>query len=187
MKEYVVNLLGKGDGWQEIRNVKDGEIWGVNDSFLRIKCDKSFHMHDLNEFLKDPKTASSTRLVIRNIEDGLHKDMKFYTTHKFKEIPSAILYPLDEIVDRFNSNYFVSTIDYMIAYALYLGATKIRLFGINMSVMNEEFYSQKPSAEFWLGLAMGMGVEIDTEFTKSSLFKIKDGHLYGYLIKQWKL
>ena len=184
-EEYVVNLLGKGQGWEKINDITDGEVWGVNDAFLRTKCDKCFHMHNLDVFGKTEKTASSTRIIVERMKK--EKDMEFFTIEEYKPIPNAKIYPLDDIINYFKSNYFSSTIDYMLAYAIYKGATKIRLIGVNMSVMNEEYYSQKPSAEYWIGLAEGRGIEVELNYTNSSLMKTKDGLLYGYLTNQWKV
>ena len=181
----TVNILGKGDGWDEIKQVKDGEIWGVNDAFLRTDCDKVFHMHDLNVFKEDDRTASSVRLTVQKANEN--PDIEFFTTVKFKDIPHAKEYPLDEITEFTGVNYFACTIDYCIAYAIYKGYEKIRLFGVNMSEQVEEYRNQKPSVEYWIGRAEGLGISVELQHKYTSIMKTRDGLLYGYLIDQWRM
>lgn len=183
-KLKIINILGKGNGWDELPENPEGEVWGVNDAFLRTRCDKSFHMHDLDVFYEDKRTHSSTKLCITRYHDPENKGMEFYTTVKSKKFPEAIEFPLDEIVEAFGFCYFNSTVDYMLAYAIYQKPDIINLYGINMSV-NEEYGEQKPGIEFWTGFAMGKGIQVGFQPHHSSIYKTKDGLLYGYLTSQY--
>lgn len=182
----TVNILAKGTGWDEIRNRKpsqDEETWGVNDSFLRVKCDKTFHMHDLNVFAEQASSKSSTKLVTEWSKD--YPDMEIFTTVPYNKIKNIVLYPLDDIVKHFGICYFTCTIDYMIAYALWKGVETLNYYGVNMSV-KEEYKEQKPGVEFWTGMALGMGVKVGIQYPHTSLLKTKDDKLYGYLFEQWR-
>lgn len=181
----VVNILAKGTGWKEIEDVKDdGSItYGVNDAFLRTdNVDVSFHMHDLEDFLNSPRNASSTRLVINHANEN--PDKRIISVKPFEQIPHLEVYPLEEIVDYFGVCYFTNTVDYMIAYALWRGATRLRYFGVNMSV-RLEYIEQKPGVEFWTGIAMGRGIPVELQHEHTSILKTKDGNLYGYLTPQF--
>ena len=182
----IVNILGKGTGWKEIENAPEGFIYGCNDAFLRTpEVTHAFHMHNMDDFGKAEKTASSTRLC-KTYANEMRPDMRFITLEHWSEIPSSEAYPLDEIIEKFGVCYFTSTIDYMIAYALNEGAKEINLYGINMSVKSEYAY-EKPGAEFWIGMAMGMGVKVNLQTEHTSLMKSRDGLLYGYLTPQFKV
>lgn len=180
----IINLLGKGDGWDRLPDNPEGLVWGVNDAFLRTKCDATFHMHDLEAFYKDEQTHSSMKLTILNANE--QPEMDFWTLKPYKEISHAKIYPLEDIINRFKTNYFTSGPSYMIAYALYTGAKEIRLYGLNMTI-KEEYIEQKPCIEFWVGMAMGMGVKVVLQHDVTSILKSKDGLLYGYLTKQWRV
>jgi len=182
----LIHILGKGDGWEAIKEVPKGEIvYGCNDAFLRTPTvTHTFHMHDLEAFYKDKNTHSSTKLCVEHIKD--HPEMEFYTVKAWDMIPTAKEYPLQEVVKRFGTCYFTSSIEYMIAYALMKGATKLKFYGINMTV-KQEYIDQKPGVEFWLGMAKGMGVEYELQHEYTSLMKTRDGLLYGYLINQWRV
>lgn len=180
----IVNILGKGDGWRELPEKPEGVVYGVNDAFLRQRCDVSFHMHDLNVWEKREGSESSTKLIVEHIKD--YPDMEFYTVKPYAKIPQAKIYPLEEIIDHFGTNYFTNGISYIIAYALWKGATKINLYGVNMTV-SEEYIEQKPNVEYWLGRAQGGGVEVSFQWQYTSLLKAKDGLLYGYFMSQWRV
>jgi hypothetical protein len=188
-----VHILGKGDGWETIKDVPEGEIiYGVNDSFLRTPAvTHTFHMHDMEEYLERKETNSSTRLCI--VHANKNPKMKFISIYKWDKVENSEEYPLEEIVNKFNVCYFTSTIDYMIAYALHHGAKEIIFHGVNMT-QKEEYVSQKPGAEFWIGYALGMGVKVKLQYEHTSLLKTKiwNGRefeyekIYGYFIPQFK-
>jgi hypothetical protein len=182
----TIYILGKGDGWREIENAPKGSIiYGTNDAFLRTpEVTHSFHMHDLKAFLEKPDTHSSTKLCIEHAK--LKPEMEFYTIKPFPEIKQAKLYPLDEIIDHFKVCYFTSTIEYMIAFALWKGVKNLKLYGCNMSV-KQEYIEQKPGMEYWVGRAVGMGVNVELQHQYTSLLKTKNSLLYGYLINQWRV
>jgi hypothetical protein len=181
-----VYILGKGGGWEAIKDVPAGsEIYGINDAFLRTpEVTKTFHMHDMEEFYKSPKTYSSTKLCIEHANNK--PEMDFITIYPWKRIPHSKEFPLSEAVERFQTSYFTSTIEFAIAYAIMEGATEIELIGINMSA-KQEYIDQKPGCEFWIGIAKGMGIKITQQEDVTSLLKTRNGLVYGYNIKQWKV
>jgi hypothetical protein len=186
-KEHVY-LLGKGDGWEAINDVPKGSIiYGVNDACLRTpEVTHTFHMHDLKDFGKNKVTESSTRLMKLHCEK--YPKMPLYSVRRYKDFPNIILYPLEDIVDYFKlpMAYFSSGPEYMIAWALREGFKEMTLYGLNMTV-SDEYKDQKPGMEFWLGIALGMGVKVNLQHDKSSLLKCRDSKLYGYFMKQWRV
>ncbi len=183
-----IHILGKGAGWDKIKDVKPGkddEIWGVNDCFLRTKTvGKTFHMHDMEVFSKQNHTESSVKLTILNANEK--PKMDFYTIYEWDKIPHSKEYPLDEVIDHFKVCYFSSTPEYMIALAVMWGVEELYYYGINMSV-RQEYIQEKPGVEFWTGMAMGRGVKVHLQHENTSLLKVRDGKLYGYLMNQWRV
>ena len=92
-----------------------------------------------------------------------------------------VRFPYDRIVERFgiqDSEYFSNTICYMVAYALYKGYKKIRLYGVDLAT-STEYILEKGGVEFWLGIAIGMGVKVEN--TKGSMvLKTPNGVPYGH-------
>jgi hypothetical protein len=63
------------------------------------------------------------------------------------------------------SRYFTNSISFMIAYAVYEGLVcghqwdEIHVYGVDMAV-GDEYIAQRPSCEYWIGIAEGMGVKV---------------------------
>jgi hypothetical protein len=81
------------------------------------------------------------------------------------EVPASVKFPKDEIVARFlpgyrriakdgeeQIEYFGSTVEYMVALALYEDVEEIQIWGVEMA-SNTEYRDQRASGSFWLGIA----------------------------------
>lgn len=109
---------------------------------------------------------------------------------------AAKKYPLDEIRKVFSALpriYLTNTVSLMIAHALYEQATgevkidEIGLWGVDMaqhglkmgnaSWFTSEYAKQRPSCEFWVGIACGMGIRV-TVPAQSDLLRAPC--VYGY-------
>lgn len=105
-------------------------------------------------------------------------------------LPKALNYPIDRMIDRFGADYFTSTVSLMIAWAidgierdmkLSESPTKysdytIGIFGIDL-IVGTEYDFQKSCAEFWLGVATGLGI---TVFIPPQSALLKQSHRYGF-------
>jgi len=148
---------------------KNVEIWALNEMhawpWLK-RADRWFQIHHSDSFKRD--------LAKRDVHghyDWLREnplDIPIIMQYQHEEIPKSVGYPLREICDEFlgglrrgdaKVKYFTSTLAYEIAYALHLGVDRIELYGFEMS-SGDEYIEQKGSAEFWMGIALGRGVEI---------------------------
>jgi len=182
----TVYLVGKGNGWDEIKSVPKGSIiYGVNDACLRTpEVTHTFHMHDLYNYGKDRVTESSTRLLKTHFEK--YPEHKLYSIKRYSEFPMCEEYPLDEIIEYFNPPiaYFTSGPEYMMAWAIKEGFEEVYFYGLNMSV-GKEYIDQKPGMEYWLGVMHGRGIKTYLQHEESSLMKSRDSKLYGYFINQW--
>ena len=81
------------------------------------------------------------------------------------EIPASVRYPREAITDRFGptaGRAFSSSVDHMMALALYEGVDLIRLDGVRMNSM-EEWHTQRECLAYWIGVARGMGVDVITD------------------------
>lgn len=91
-------------------------------------------------------------------------------------------YPINGVIDKFDTDYFTSTVDYAIALALYMNYKDIHLYGMTMDG-NSDYYKIKCGCDFWCGMAKGMGRKITTHGI-TTVMRAKDGLLYGYDKKQ---
>lgn len=88
-------------------------------------------------------------------------------------------YPLKQVINRFKTDYFTSTVDYAMALALFDGFDDIQLYGVNMA-NHSEYSHQKPGVEFWCGYALGLGAKVAVNGKISTIMKTRDKKLYGY-------
>ncbi len=136
------------------------EIWGENEahafSFFK-RADRWFQVH--NTYWQ--RTA---KRGIRGHFDWLKKnewDIPIYMPRRQPEILRSVEYPLLDVCNKLIGSihrgtsgikYFNSSFDYMLALALFEGYDHIEIYGFDMAGDNE-YALQKPSAEFWIGVA----------------------------------
>lgn len=73
-----------------------------------------------------------------------------------------------------------STPAYMMAYAIYMKATDIAIYGVDMAVDDHEYFKQRPAMYAWIAYAKGLGINV-TIAEESPLFveKYKEGRDWG--------
>ena len=119
---------------------------------------------------------------VRGHADWLKKnplDIPIYMQYQTDLVPKSIGYPLHEVVDMVFKNfwrgehkvkYFTSTFAYMMGIAVAEGRVldtdkkpfeRIEIYGFEMAD-DIEYVQQKACAEFWIGYAMALGIEIYT-------------------------
>lgn len=195
MKE--VGLVAKGPGWELAP--PDMELWGVNDTIHRDEnIDVCFFMDREIYFSFDFTTEKGRKHcqetvglppdMIEEINNTVTKvcnerSLPLYCTKKYDDIPSSMAYPIDEIKTFFGNDYFGNSLDYMIALAIYQGYEIINTYGLNMSQGSQYIY-EKPSTTFWLGIALGRGVELNLHGDECGLLTTFTGKTYAYQEQQ---
>jgi hypothetical protein len=102
-----------------------------------------------------------------------------YMQEAFEEVPMAVKYPLQEIIDEFLTPYinktpFGSTPAYALALGLYLGYKDIECYGIELGT-ESEYGIQRPEFAFWAGVAAGRKVHLTL-----NTHKFLNSPMYGY-------
>lgn len=164
------------------------EVWSVNGGFtFAPRIDKLFMTDEEVEV-----NASEYDMVhLKKITKTLVLPAK-YQKFQGTGIPVEI-YPIDAVLARFPTRFYSNTIAYMMAYALLHttvsqepgkppkvvdGYHKIWLFGIDM-LTNSTYIQEKGGVEYWMGVALGMGVEVRNT-RESATGKTWNGKMYGY-------
>ncbi len=155
MKELT--LLGLGPSRTVCPFITD-ELWGTvdclhYDDLKDRKFTKVFAFDTVDMHINDHPVKNT--ILCESIDKAHEMNVplvscKEYATEK---------YPLREIIAKFHSSYFMPTISYMMAYALYLEYDKIYIFGIDAG---PQWWYQvgKPYITFWLGYAIALGVQV---------------------------
>lgn len=164
-------ILGTADSlmatpWED----SEFEIWAVAQcvTFPVFKrADILFEMHT-EGYWRDKN-------VMKRLKQ--HKQPLYMQDH-YPELPQSMAYPKDAILGY--RRYHTTSITYMLALAYYSFVTTklplhVALFGVHMEA-REEYTTQRPCCEYWLGRMEGAGMDI---FIAGGAILRSDG-LYGY-------
>lgn len=181
-----VALVGMGPDWWLSKETNAEQVWGINSLNLLRQVDILFNMHDIEALAANPDITDAEReTYIKSLEKA-QKDgtpvVGCYTWDRFSCIQP---YPIDLIVEGFGIDYFTCTASYMIAYAVAIGVRRMDLFGITGK---EDYEHQGPCLHYWLGQAMGRGIDVRSLGRGSNLLRTQPGlsapttrqHRYGY-------
>lgn len=100
-----------------------------------------------------------------------------YMQRQFKDVPRSVRYPRERMLAGEYPRYFTNHVAWMVALALSEGVTHLGFFGIHYA-LEEEHKKQRAGCEFWMGIAVGRGVQIVNP-PGSPLLR-EPGWLYGY-------
>ena len=93
---------------------------------------------------------------------------------EWKWIKNSRRFPVEKVM-RAYGHYFGCSFAWMIAHALLEGVKELGFFGV--ALMGNEYYYQRPSTEYMIGLARGQGVSIHLDMSSDLL---KGEYLYAY-------
>jgi hypothetical protein len=165
-------IIGKGRGWEKAPPCSEEyDIWGITQLNLRRDVDLVI---DMNDYSENRWGAKETLEATQSRNRAMHKGVPYV---------DLFTYPLKEIVERFGTDYFSSTVAFAVALAIHRGVAEIDLYGVTLEAPSEYAY-QKAGVEYWCGVARGMGIKVTSFDEHTSLFKTPDGKIYGYGLKQ---
>lgn len=157
------------------------EIWGLSDLFKQVpRWNRYFEIHD--PYSRKDKWA---KIGYWDFLSAEHRDSAgnlkpIYMQRHYDEFPCSVPYPKDSIVEQFGT-YFTNSVSFMIALAMREGVTDLALFGVDMAQqavqVKSEYAHQRPSCEYMLGVATGLGIRVAVH-VKSDLLKC--WKLYGF-------
>lgn len=153
------------------------EIWGCNELYNYIpRIDVLFEIHDREEWGENFGSNHGPK----HVEWMRKTKTPIYMTKHYDDIPTSIPWPLEPMKTRFG-DYFTNTITYMIILAIAMEYKWIGLFGIDMAHITE-YGGQRPSCEFYLGWAFGLGEARGwpTVYIPKESDLMKTTMLYGY-------
>lgn len=157
------------------------DIWTVNNLYKFVpRSDRIFQMHK-------PEDWAGTH---HGVEESEHlqflmtTDIPIYMQEKYTAIPASVRYPIEDVVEAFGlprangdkDAYFTNSISFMIALAILEGYEEIHVYGVDMAV-GTEYDQQRPSCEYYLGIAKGRGIKVHLP-VESDLLKTR--FMYGY-------
>lgn len=143
---------------------------GMNQLYRHIpRADAWYEIHTQDQFEADIVPGTDYHSWLKTCP------IPVYMVKHFDWIPNSVEYPIEDRAARFG-DYFYSTISYMIADAIAWGMEEIGIWGVDLA-HDTEYEYQKPSAEYLLGIAKGMGIKLSIA-PQSAL--LKGMYRYGY-------
>jgi len=167
-----VCIMGYAETSRMLAPFKDSEfeIWGLNELYQLIpRADKWFEIHCPGGQLHNSRRNPQHKKWLQSCK------MPIYMTQKIPDIPASVAYPIKEITALFGK-YFTNSISYMIALALYEGFPEMHVYGVDMA-LQKEYREQKPSCEWFLGMAAILCDKLAIPFESDLL---KAHYLYGF-------
>jgi len=165
---------------------KYDRVWGLNQqaTWKGIDLDKVFIMDDLK--MRMPYYAG------QDFVDWLKTYEKpIVTSRAYPEWPTAEAYPIEDVAKYFGLPLGVamySTVDYMIALAIYEGAEHIDLFGVDMANPGGHAPEMRCGTALWIGAALARGIYVRSfvgsffQYYTNPGIALEAG-LYGYALK----
>lgn len=163
------------------------EIWVCNNLPLHLKPGQEFHrvydLHPYDTIESDERhTAFLRGETVKSAVDGRDislGDRPVLVWNARPEWPTSWAYPKDGILDAFKDlaggHYLTNSIAWMTAHAVAEGVSHLSIFGVDMA-QGTEYAAQRPSCEWWLGFAEGLGIKVYIPPTSDLL---KCNALYG--------
>ena len=157
------------------------ELWGINSAGAVFNLDRLFMMDPASRFL-DTDDAGRQTDVMRKILPSLK--IPIYTCELDERVPSAKLFPIDEVTNYAKCAYFNNTVAYAIGFAYWNKVKAIDLFGIDFSYSTDLHFAEAGRAcvEFWLCKLIENGVEVGVSPRSTVLDSSVplNERLYGY-------
>jgi hypothetical protein len=186
-----VIITGKGPGWSDCpRPTPETPVWGVTTIMRKNPyVTKVFEIHDLIEKmgrLHEGRGHQESAILAGNA--GIPYVVREYWNHLPSNLPQEI-YPIEEVIAEFGTDFIGCTMDACIALALYQGYDSIHIYGGGQHRGNEYDY-QIDSLNFWLGVCTGRKVEFYLHqwggVKHTDILTTINGMVYGFDLEQRK-
>jgi len=177
-----IAILAKGPSLGEYPGEGFDEVWGLNQIAKSHQLDRLFVMDDLK--LRMPHYDGPEFPEWLKTYPG-----EIITSTKYDEWPTAVEFPVEEVAYYLGLPLGIamySTVDYMIAYAIYKKVDEIYLFGVDCLSNTPQINRTRTSVAVWIGAAMSRGIRVvsskgsfSTSWTSAGA--CMDRAFYGYV------
>lgn len=155
------------------------EKWGINQLWKILpdkQFDRWFELHSLYDFYHANPPHQD---FLRNFHGPVYVRAEDYRLALEWGIQTAQPFPDVPILERFRP-YFTNTISWLIALAIMMRPKELSLYGVDMAqdhLLAAEYSEQRPSCEYFIGLAEGLGIDVKLPPGSDLLGAT---HLYGF-------
>lgn len=184
-KPLKVAIVGKAPSTMSQAPFADDswEIWTLNDSAYREQIprwDRQFELHPI-EWTKNPAYNEYHAWLTQQTKT-------VYVREETPDLPNATPYPRSHMLAKYEHllpdyccRYYTNSVSWMLALAIDEGATEIAIYGVDMAQHGiggkSEYAHQRPSCEFFIGIAIGAGIPV---YIPQGSDLLKTYALYGF-------
>jgi len=156
---------------ERLKKLRGYELWSMNnlfEAFPDIKFTRWFELHHFtrkgSRYIRRGQDYYNRYPTIKEYLQAINDlDIPVFMRKPLAPVKKSIKFPFWKIMQAFHTEYFGCSFAWMLALALYEhmhGAyvDEITLAGVSLEVY--EYYFQRPSTEFFVGMAMGMGIKV---------------------------
>lgn len=136
--------------------------------------------------------------LVRDWSDGLRAEIKwakenpkvpFYVLDSWQgELPNEVIWPRQELASLKGytvHEYHAGSFDWMVAFAVHLGATEIDIHGCTVGTDSprDEPISARACLEYWIGFAAGRGIRVNIAPSTDIMWQyhlVRSDTVYGY-------
>lgn len=165
------------------------QVWAINAVGSVIQCDAVFHMDDVR--IQEIRSKARPRSNIAAMTDWLKTHPgPVFTSRAHPDYPGLVEFPFEQVINELGYAYFNNTAAYAVAYAIYIGAKKISIFGCDYTYPNaHDAEKGRGCMEFWIGYAAAKGVQLSIPRGSSLMDAMvpESRKYYGYDTVQLKL
>ena len=181
---YNMPLVKEG-----LKRKKSYEKWAMNNLFTAFRGIKFTRWFELHDFKKSGRRYLRRSSGYYGRYDSIAKYMAainrlnipVYMQKKWKNIKKSKPFPFQEVMETFDTEYFGCSFAWMIALALleHLKGRKIsKIVLLGVGLTGHEYYFQRPSTEYFCGIAKGLGVKIEVDTATSNILTAP--YIYAY-------
>lgn len=156
-KPLRIAIVGKAPSSRALVPILDDdlEIWTLSNLVAAgeiERYDRHFEIHKLDRIIAKGAKGDAYWPWMQQA------DKPIYLRELHPDIPSGVLFPKDAIVAKYGT-YFTNTVSWMIALAIEQNPVEISVYGVDMA-QDSEYSHQRPSCEYFLGIAVGRGIKV---------------------------
>ena len=139
------------------------EIWGAGTSYIDTRLDRLYEVHPLYQLKSGHYKAGHWDWLTTQDE------VRVLMLEPSEEVPAAEKYPVPAAVALCAEmtratggpqKVFTSSFDFMLAAAILEDWDRVELYGFDIATKNTEYLYQVPGVAYWLGQAVGRGIEV---------------------------
>lgn len=160
-----VAIIGKAPSSRLLAPYNDPtfECWSLSDNYtVTPNWHRWFELHDLTRYAEHYPDYYKWMTELPGPGDDGYRPL--YVAELRPELKAAVMFPYRALCAEFETTYFTNSVSWMTALAIsemkqQPGPHQLHFYGVDMA-QDTEYASQRPSCEYFIGIAAGLGIRV---------------------------